>query len=117
MSHVQLPLRDYDELPVGALRHRMRALSSGQVKQLYDHERAHAHRAQVLELLSSRLTELERGATPSEGSQEFVPEAADHGRRGSPVHPSGSPQSIHPPPHGAEAQHGKPKANRPRKMP
>ena len=116
MTRHQLPLPDYDELPLGALRHRMRALSAAEVRQLQEHERAHAHRIHVLELLSSRLDELEHGATPSPGSQESVPEATGHARHSSPVHPGGSPEPIHPPPHGMTGQQGRAKGNRPRRQ-
>ncbi|MFR9731772.1 hypothetical protein ACL03H_21290 [Saccharopolyspora sp. MS10] len=107
MTERGLPLPDYDELPLGTLRHRMRALDEDALRQLLEHERAHANRTPVLELLTSRLDELERGATPSSGSQEQMPEVAEHKRSGSPVGPSGPAEPGRPTAHGTVGQTGK----------
>lgn len=107
MSGQELPLPDYDELPLGTLRHRMRALTEHEIRVLLEHERDHGNRVQVIELLTSRLGELERGATPSQGSQTEMPEVADHKPAGSPVTPSGPRESGRPKPHGTSGEKGK----------
>lgn len=107
MSQQELPLPDYDELPLGTLRHRMRALSEEEIRLLLEHERNHADRVPVIELLTSRLGELEQGATPSPGSQTEMPEVAEHKRAGSPVTPSGPRETGRPTPHGTIGETGK----------
>jgi len=68
MSH-DLPLPDYDGLPVGAIESRVRTLDEAGVGQLLDYEQAHANRVQVVQLLERRLSSLQRGAAePSGGS-------------------------------------------------
>jgi hypothetical protein len=59
-----LPLPDYDELPVGAVEDRIRSLTTDEVERLVSHERAHANRAPVVEILSARLERLREGAEP-----------------------------------------------------
>ncbi|MET9429389.1 MULTISPECIES: hypothetical protein [unclassified Streptomyces] len=108
----ELPLPDYDQLPVGALEHRIRALSGEQIDQLVHYEHAHADRPMVVQVLTARKHQLEQGATPSGGDPgAFQPEHPGKAQAGSPVSPSGSPQPIHPPPHGTPFQSGKPKGN------
>ncbi len=107
MANEELPLPNYDELPTGTLRHRIRALTQPQLVQLLEHERHHANRAPVVTLLSNRLDQLEHGASPSPGSQEEMPEIAEHKRGGSPVTPSGPSESGRPVPHGTRSKTGK----------
>ncbi len=84
MTADELPLPDYDGLPLGTLQHRVRALNRTQLRRLIAYEEEHAARTPVLEVLRARLTELDAGATPSEGSQERTPEI-EHERHGSPA--------------------------------
>jgi hypothetical protein len=49
---------DYEDLPTGALRDRVRSLSAGELRHLIDEERRHDNRTQVIEVLESRLTQL-----------------------------------------------------------
>jgi hypothetical protein len=72
-SHDQLPLPDYDQLPVTELRHRIRALDEGQLQTLFDHEAEHGNRIPVLELLHARLKEVHAGAEPSDGDPAKTP--------------------------------------------
>lgn len=111
-----LPLPDYDNLPVGSLQHRIRSLSSDEVRQLLDYEHEHNDRAQVVTILSERLEELREGAEPGPGRQLDDPVETENTAHGSPVDPSGSPQPMHPPRHGTGELPGKPKADRPRKQ-
>lgn len=68
-----LPLPEYDQLPFGDLQHRIRALAEPQLRTLIDHERAHAQRAPVLQVLGARLDELRSGAEPSGGDPAHTP--------------------------------------------
>jgi hypothetical protein len=52
------PLPNYDELSVASLRARLRNLDIAQVRQLADYERAHAARADVLDMLERRIAKL-----------------------------------------------------------
>lgn len=107
MSERELPLPDYDELPFGSLQHRVRALSAEDLRTLLQHEREHANRVPVVELLTNRVEELERGAQPSEGAQDEMPEAPGHSRHGSPVGPSGPAPTSRRPAHGTIGETGK----------
>lgn len=69
-----LPLRDYDQLSLGDLRHLVRSLEEAQVAILMDHERAHGQRTAVLRVLDARLDELRGGAEPSGGDPRNAPE-------------------------------------------
>jgi hypothetical protein len=71
-----LPLPDYDQLSLGDLRHRIRALSEDQLRSLIDHEADHGERVAVLEILRVRLAELEDGAEPSGGNQTRTPKVS-----------------------------------------
>ena len=112
MSDQELPLPDYDHLPVGSLQHRIRSLDEAKLRELLDYEQAHNDRPQVLEMVRHRIEELENGASPSPGTQEDEPVEAQGKRSGSPVSPASSSQPIHPPPHGTDGQPGQPKGNR-----
>jgi hypothetical protein len=69
----QLPLADYDQLPLSDLRHRIRSLDEPQLRLLFDHETAHGNRIPVLEVLHARLKELHGGAEPSGGDPSNAP--------------------------------------------
>ncbi|MBB4911503.1 hypothetical protein [Actinophytocola algeriensis] len=79
-------LADYDQLPLGDLRHRIRALDEEALSGLIDHEREHGDRTPVLEVLRSRMAELENGAEPSPGDPNRSP-GVDHTAGDSPVQP------------------------------
>ncbi|MFC4003219.1 hypothetical protein ACFS2C_15585 [Prauserella oleivorans] len=78
----ELPLPDYDDLPLGTLQHRVRALDEPQLRRLMSYEQEHANRTPVLEVMRARLEQLADGATPSPGSQERTPEVTEQ-RHGS----------------------------------
>ncbi|GAA2795886.1 hypothetical protein [Saccharopolyspora taberi] len=112
MAEKRLPLPDYDELPVGVLRYRIRSLDADALGVLLDHEKGHADRALVEELITNRLHELEQGARPSPGSPADIPEARRHARSGSPVTPGSGRQPSGPPArHGVIGEQGRPKPN------
>jgi hypothetical protein len=76
MAHSEeLPLPDYDQLPLNELRHRIRGLEEGPLRLLFEHEEAHGNRIPVLEVLHARLRELTHGAEPSPGDPAQAPGA------------------------------------------
>ncbi|NKY87321.1 hypothetical protein [Nocardia veterana] len=99
----ELPLPDYDQLTVGSIEHRARALDAGQVRQLLDHERSAAHRPRVIEILSARLDQLAAGAEPSGGDPGQAPPVSGHAG-GSAADPSHSPADNTPLRHGVAEQ-------------
>lgn len=70
---MDLPLTDYDQLPITELRHRIRALDEPQLRTLFEHETEHGNRIPVLEVLHARLRELTHGAEPSAGDPDKAP--------------------------------------------
>ena len=74
-SRTELPLPDYDHLPVASLAHRIRALDANGLATLLDYERHHGNRVPVISVLETRLSELADGAEPTAGSPDsFAPE-------------------------------------------
>jgi len=67
-SHDELPLPDYDHLPLNSLIQRVRTLDVDQLDAVLAYERAHAARLPVLQGLEQRREELLGGAEPSGGS-------------------------------------------------
>ena len=67
-SHDELPLPDYDHLPIASLAQRARTLDADGVQALLAYETEHGDRLPVTEVLRARLAELEQGAEPSGGS-------------------------------------------------
>ena len=97
MPERDLPLPDYDHLPVGSLTSRIRKLDAADLTTLLDYERAHANRVQVVTVMESRLSGLKSGAQPSggdpaaEGADAPAPatggSAASEATSGPPVNP------------------------------
>lgn len=71
----ELPLADYDQLTLGDLQHRLRALDEDQLTAVLTYEAGHAARVPVLEILEARLRELQSGAEPSSGDPSRSPGA------------------------------------------
>ncbi|GGP98184.1 hypothetical protein [Streptomyces griseomycini] len=107
-----LPLPGYDHLPIGGPESRIRSLSAGEVEEILVHERSHADRFPVTELLTARLERLRAGAEPTSGDPGAPRPEQGAGRTGSPVSPATSPQPFSPPPHGTPDRFGKPKGDR-----
>lgn len=106
MSKQQLPLADYDELPEGTLRHRIRSLNEDEMRVLLEHERNHANRVPVLELLDERLEELQQGATPTGGAEETPFDVPGQKSKGSTVGPTGPRETGRPKEHGTKPRTG-----------
>jgi hypothetical protein len=98
-----LSIADYDQLSVGDLRHRIRSLTESELRQVLDHERDHANRVQVVQLLNARLDELAQGAEPSGGDQRNAPGATTTPRT-PPISPEHSPDDRTPLRHGVAQQ-------------
>jgi hypothetical protein len=72
-----LPMPDFDHLPLATLQHRIRSLDLDGLQQVAEYERLHGNRAPVLTVVDARLNELRNGAQPSPGSPDAAtPEAA-----------------------------------------
>lgn len=102
----ELPIPDYDHLPVTGLGHRIRSLSSDDVERLLAYERAHGDRLPVVNVLEQRLRALDQGATPSSGDAAGL--APDQpSRPGGPDGPGGVSPATEGPPRNPPA-HGDP---------
>jgi hypothetical protein len=100
-QRVELPLPDYDHLPTGSLGQRIRALDAAQLEQLIDYENRHGQRLPVLQVMRTRLAELEAGAEPSGGSPVgWAPEAGGNPEQPRTIDQSTAAPSINPPAHG-----------------
>jgi len=96
-----LPLQDYDHLPVGSLISRIRSLDVGGLQTLLEYEQGHANRVQVVSAMQSRLSGLREGARPSGGDPTAVgADAPQPAAGGSPVSEATSGPPVNPPSHG-----------------
>jgi hypothetical protein len=103
MPQSDLPIPDYDQLPITEVRHRIRSLDEPQLRALFDHETAHGNRIPVLEVLHARLKELTHGAEPSSGDPANAPGVAGT-PGGSQVQESTAAEPNTPMRHGVAAQ-------------
>ncbi len=109
-QHDQLPLPDYDHLPVQGLISRIRTLDATGLQTLLDYERAHADRLQVVTAMQHRLTSLHEGAQPSGGDPAAA--AADDpvaASAGSKVSEATTGPKINPPSQGDPTNPGQPR--------
>jgi hypothetical protein len=107
-KHSDLPLPDYDHVPVGMLPAQISALDEGAVSQLLDYERGHGDRLPVVQVLEHRLAALREGAEPSEGAPAPLPDVTgDSG--GSKVSPATSGPPVNPPSHGVPTNPAQPR--------
>jgi hypothetical protein len=115
MSHRdrdELPLPDFDHLPLGGLKTRIRALAADEVEKVLEYERAHADRTPVVQVIRIRLDELAAGAEPTGGDPAAVRPEQRPGLAGrTTVSPDTAAEASHPPPHGTPDQRGRPKGN------
>lgn len=97
-QHKELPLPDYDHLPVGTLPTRITGLDEAGVAELLTYEKAHGNRLPILQILERRLQDLQNGAEPSGTQVPPTPEV-----QGSPETPQASEVTgppVNPPSHG-----------------
>lgn len=100
-AHDELPLPDYDHLPLAGLIQRLRTLDADGVRALRDFESTHANRLQVTEALDERLAELAGGASPTGGSPSgLAPEAGAAPGAPRQTDQTTDAPSINPPSHG-----------------
>ena len=101
-QHDDLPLPDYDHLPVGSLESRIRSLDADGVAAVLAYEKAHGDRLPVVTVLEHRLEALRSGqAEPSGGDPlAATPEVQHAPAGGSPVSPQTEGDPINPPSHG-----------------
>ena len=97
--HDDLPLPDYDHLPLGTLPTRINGLDETGVGQLLAYERAHGDRLPVVQVLEQRLEALRNGAEPSGSTNPATPEKSQR-QGGSPVSPATSGPPVNPPSQG-----------------
>jgi hypothetical protein len=95
----ELPLPDYDHIPLGTLPTRITGLDEGGLQALLDYEEAHGDRLPVKLVLQQRLGAVQGGADLSEGAGTSLPEVGSTAG-GSPVSPATSGPPINPPSQG-----------------
>jgi len=106
----ELPVPDYDHLPVGSLGHRIRSLEAEDLDVLRRYEEAHANRPAVLQILDHRLLDLAEGQRPSGGDATApAAEAAPAPSAGSAVSPETSGPALNPPSHGVPTNPSQPR--------
>jgi len=107
----ELPIPDYDHLPIGSLGHRIRSLDPDGLATLVAYEREHGGRLPVLQVLESRLDAVRSGAETSDGAPDaFAPERAPSAAGGSPVTPATSGPAMNPPSHGDPTNPAQPRS-------
>jgi hypothetical protein len=106
-----LPMPDYDHLPVGSLTSRIRALGADDLTTLLEYERGHANRIQVVSAMENRLSGLKSGAQPSGGDPTAVgADAPPPAAGGSPVSEATSGPPINPPSQGDPTNPAQPRS-------
>ncbi|HEV7725284.1 MAG TPA: hypothetical protein VGO74_00005 [Modestobacter sp.] len=96
-----LPLPDYDHLPVGSLTSRIRTLDADGLQAVLSYEKAHANRAQVVSAINHRISGLRAGGQPSGGAPDAAqPEAAPAPAGGSAASTATAGPPVNPPSHG-----------------
>lgn len=109
-TRAELPVPDYDHLPVGSLGHRIRSLEAEDVDVLRRYEEAHANRPAVLQILDHRLLDLAEGQRPSGGDAAApAAEQAPAPAGGSAVSPQTAGPTQNPPSHGVPTNPAQPR--------
>ena len=107
-QHKDLPLPDYDHLPVGTLPTRITGLAEAGISQLISYEKAHGNRLPVLQILEKRLQDLQAGAVPSGPESPSTPEVSTGAAPASqPTQVPGPP--VNPPAHGVPTNPAQPR--------
>ena len=110
MTHHDLPLPDFDDLPLGSIESRVRTLDESGVQRLLDYERTHADRAAVVQILERRAEALAKGAAPSGGSPDArQPETHTGAEGGSDVSPATTGPVQNPPSQGVPTNPAQPR--------
>ncbi len=110
-SATELPLADYDHLPLGDLTHRIRSLDAGGLETLLRYEHEHGNRLPAVQALQARLDQVRSGARLSDGDPSAPSaQAAPAPDTGSPVQPATSGPVINPPSHGDPTNPAQPRS-------
>jgi hypothetical protein len=100
-ERAELPLPDYDHLPLAAVIQRIRSLPAAAIEDTLAYEESHGNRLPVTEALRTRLAELADGAEPSAGSQQGpFPEAGAAPANPRSIDQSTDAPTVNPPSHG-----------------
>jgi hypothetical protein len=84
MQRDDLPLPDFDHIPLGTLPSRLHPLDERGITQLLSWERTHGNRLPVIQVLESRIEQLRNGTEPSGSVPDEMPEMTSS-QTGSPV--------------------------------
>ena len=110
-ERTDLPLPDYDHLPVGSLTSRIRTLDAEALQTVLGYEQSHANRVQVVQAMTHRLDELKAGTQPSGGDPTAAqPEHAAAPSGGSQVSTATSGPPVNPPSHGDPTNPAQPRS-------
>jgi hypothetical protein len=109
-AHDDLPLPDYDHVPLGSLEGRIRSLDAGALGQLLAYEQQHGNRLPVVQILQRRLDGLAAGAEPSSGSPGAARPEVQSGQGGSKVSPATSGPAMNPPSQGDPTNPAQPRS-------
>jgi len=107
-AHDNLPLPDFDHIPLGTLPTRITALDQDGISALLSWEREHGNRLPVVQVLEARLGALKNGAEPSGSIPEDNPEMSE-GSAGSKVSPATAGPKINPPSQGVPTNPAQPR--------
>ena len=107
-EHQDLPLPDFDHIPLATLPSRIHGLDAPALEELLAFERSHGNRLPVTTVLEGRLNQLREGAEPSGGVPEDLPEMTS-GQGGSPVSPETSGPKVNPPSQGVPTNPSQPR--------
>ncbi|HEY0374065.1 MAG TPA: hypothetical protein VGC94_04665 [Amnibacterium sp.] len=108
-ERTDLPLPDFDHIPLGTLPSRISALDAEGVQHLLDYEQAHGDRLPVTEVLRHRIEALRNGAEPSGAVEQAMPEVAPAAGGGSKVSPATTGPKINPPSQGVPTNPAQPR--------
>lgn len=106
-----LPLPDYDHLPLGSLTSRVRSLDADALEVLLAYERQHGARLPVVQMLETRLDAVRNGAELSSGSPlAATPEAAPPPAGTSSASPATAGPAMNPPSQGDPTNPAQPRS-------
>src|SRR5687768_16155536 len=74
LNREELPLPDYDHIPLGTLGSRISSLDEQGLQALLGYEQGHGNRLPVVQVLEARIDALKNGAQPSGSIPENMPE-------------------------------------------
>jgi hypothetical protein len=106
----ELPIPDYDHLPVGSLATRIRSLEPEEVDALLAYEQAHGDRVPVVQVLRRRLEQLAAGSEPTDGDPNAPEVEVSPAAGGSVVSPQTEGPKINPPSQGVPTNPAQPRS-------